>query len=68
MSAEIKFGLAPDGGQDKGFLSGAFVEREDSDTVAIGVAHRDGHGYAFARVSKKQFWAAMQTLFPEEFE
>lgn len=68
MNVEVKFSLDPEGGADKSFLSGSFIERAGDGTVALGVAHRDGDGYAFSRISEAQFIAAVQMLFPEEFE
>lgn len=63
---KLEFALAEDGGQDKGFLSGAFIEREDSDTITFGVAHRKGGGYAFARMPIDQFLTAVQLLCDQE--
>ena len=64
MSNSVIFDLDPE--VQKPFLSGAFIEVEDDGTIAIGVAHRDGSGYAYARITKRRFQGALITLGLDE--
>lgn len=50
LNTEVRLPLA----EGPGFLAGAFVEREDEATVAIGVYKENGV-YAYARISIEQF-------------
>lgn len=61
MNLEVRLPLT----EKPGFLSHAFVEREDEGAVAIGVANNRGEAYAYARITPEQFWRMARALFPE---
>ena len=46
------------------FLTGAFIEREQGGTIAIGVMKQNG-AYAYTRITLDQFRAACAIVDPE---